>query len=264
MLAAATPPLPGFDPLRVAGFLRGGPVELVACRTQDLEVPAGAEVVLEGYLDPGEPWEPVGTIPSASGHYRTEGLAPRLHVSAVTQRANPQWLAEVVGGGVSAGESLGEFMAVLGLPLLQRLLPEVVDLALPASGLSGAVAFVSIRKQYPWQARRVIQQLTACSPHWPVKWVVVVDHDVDLRRPERVWQAVASQSHAPRDLHQITGPGSQLDHASPDPGLTAMVGIDATRKLPGEGHPRAWPEGVESDAGLVTRVNQRWAELGLE
>ena len=101
------------------------------------------------------------------------------------------------------------------------------------------------------------------SPHWAVKLIVVVDEGVALRDSESVWREVAANVHAPRDLVQQVGPGSQLDHASPEPGMTAMVGLDATRKLPGEGHARVWPEAVECDADVLERLEQRWPELGL-
>jgi 4-hydroxy-3-polyprenylbenzoate decarboxylase len=263
LLAASLPGLPGVEPLRVAGFLRGGSVDLVACRSQDLEVTANAEVVLEGFIDPGEAWEPVGTVASATGHYRTEGLAPIVHVTAVTQRANPVWLASIAGGANREERALAEVASRLGLPVVQRLLPEVVDFAVPPCGSPNNVAFVGIRKQYPYQARRVIQQLMGLSPHWAVKLIVVVDEGVALRDSESVWREVAANVHAPRDLVQQVGPGSQLDHASPEPGMTAMVGLDATRKLPGEGHARVWPDAVECDADVLERLEQRWPELGL-
>ncbi len=262
VFTAATPFPAGIDPCLAAGFFRGQPLELVKCRSIDLEVPTGAEVVFEGYIDPAEPWEPVGTQGVASGFYSLDALAPLFHVTAITQRANPVVPTNIVGRSSNEDAWIAKATERILLPLLSLMLPEVVDVGLPRCG-SKNVLFVSIRKQYPLQARKVMATLWGLAPSLFAKILVVVDEEVDVHVPEDVWFHVAANVHPGRDVQVHDGPSDVWDHSTPIAGMGRAIGFDATRKSAGEGHPRDWPGELLPSKAVQDLLDSRWSEYGL-
>ncbi|RPI82367.1 MAG: UbiD family decarboxylase, partial [Planctomycetaceae bacterium] len=260
----AAAPLPRqIDACLLAGFLRNAPVELVKCRTIDLEVPAGAEIVIEGYIDPTEPWETAGPFGDRNGHYNLGHQFPVLHVTAVTHRANPVYCATVVGPPPQEEFWLMKAAERMFLPVLQLLFPEVVDVNVPRAGAQSNLCFVSIRKRYPQQARKVLSGLWGLTALMFTKVVVVVDEHVNVQNADEVWFQVGANVHPGRDLVLCEGPGDLLDHASPICGAGHKLGLDATRKYPEENHPRPWPEELRMTKEVQSLVRNRWREYGL-
>jgi 4-hydroxy-3-polyprenylbenzoate decarboxylase len=259
---AATAPLPTeLDPLVFAGFLRRSPVDVVLGKVVDLEVPAGAEYVLEGYVDPAET-RPVGPLGERTGYYAPTADLPVFHLTGLTRRRSPLFLASVPG---RHGDDIWLAKAAerLTLPFVRLMQPEVVDLNAPAEGGFRNVLLVSIRKEYPGQAQKVIAGLFGMMPTLLARAIVVFDHDVDVRDLALcAWRASASVDWR-RDVLVLDGPIDRLDHASPRPGVGAKIGIDATRKLEDERHPREWPAEVESDPELRGLVDRKWGSYGI-
>lgn len=262
-LMASAPLLPGLDRGLFGGLLRGASLDLVRGRSVELDVPAGAEIIIEGYIDHAATPQMAPSIASDSGHYSLPEELPVIQVTAVTHRANP--VLPVVIASRPPNESSWMSLALdrLFLPLVQRLIPEVVDWHRPFSGGSRHMLFVSIRKDAPHQARRVLNALWGATAFGSSKLTVVVDADVNVQREADVWFAVGSHTHPGRDL--IFNPGSTQmdDHAAPVRGIGHAVGLDATRKFTDEGHPRAWPLPLQHSEELSTSVAERWSELGL-
>lgn len=261
---AATAPLPpGMDEMLLAGFLRQEPVELVRCRTVDLEVPAHAEIVLEGYVDPGED-RLEGPFGDHTGFYSPADMYPVFHVTCMTRRREPVYPATVVGRPPMEDAYLGEITERVFLPLIKMQLPEVVDMHLPVEGVFHNLAIVSIRKSYPGQARKVMHALWGMGQMMFTKVIAVVDADVDVRDLAGVRWRVLANMDPQRDLVVTAGPLDALDHAAPVPGYGGHLGIDATRKLPEEGHSRPWPEEITMSEEIIRLVDEKWPRLGLE
>ncbi|HEY3111720.1 MAG TPA: UbiD family decarboxylase [Chloroflexota bacterium] len=259
---AATAPLPTeLDPLLFAGFLRRAPVDVVRCRTIDLEVPAAAEYVLEGHVEPEQP-RPAGPFGERTGYYAPAAEAPTFRVSCVTRRRAPIYLDSLPG---RQGDELwlGKAAERLTLPFVRLMQPEVVDLNAPAEGSFRSVLLVSIRKQYPGQAQKVIAGLFGLMPTLLARAIVVVDHDVDVRDLAAcAWRTSANVDWR-RDVMVLDGPLDPLDHAAPGVGVGAKIGIDATRKLDDERHPREWPAEVEMSAEVRALVDRKWGSYGI-
>lgn len=262
LMAAAGLPFPT-DPCLLGGFLRGASLELVKCRTNDVEVPANAEIVIEGYIDPDGPLELSAPASCGTGHYVAPEELPVIQVTAVTHRANPVWPTMVYGRPPMEDYWLQLARERLLTPMLQLTAPEIVDCHAPAFGAGRNYLFVSIRKEDPWQARRVLNAVWSFAPTARTKTTVIVDADVNVLRPEDVWYAAGVHVNPERDLVFSDGPMDQDDHALAVRGLGRRQGIDATRKLPEEGAARAWPAPLKTSAEIAERVTQRWAEYGL-
>ncbi|MSR56127.1 MAG: menaquinone biosynthesis decarboxylase [Planctomycetaceae bacterium] len=260
---ARVPRPPGLDEYQLGGFLRGQCIDLVKCRSIDLEVPASAEIVIEGTIDPTEPWEAAGPFGDRTGFYNLARQFPRLHITAVTHRANPIYPATIFGKPPMEDYWLGKAAERIFLPMLKLLAPEVVDYNMPRAGAFHNLAFVSIKKQYPQQARKVMNAIWSAAPTLCTKIVVVVDEHVDVQNEEQVWFHVGANVHPGRDVVLSEGPTDILDHAAPTCGIGHKLGIDATRKFPEEGHPRPWPEETTMSREVKDFVTQRWAEYGL-
>lgn len=262
---AATCPLPpGIDECLFAGFLNGGAIELVACVSQpELEVPASAEIVVEGYIDPGELPVIEGPFGDHTGFYSLADLYPRLHVTAITHRREPVYPTTVVGKPPQEDFWLGKATERIFLPLLRTIIPDIVDYNLPMFGCFHNCAFVSIRKEYPWQARRVMSAIWGAGQMAFTKIIVVVDHTVDVQDEQAVLFHLCANVDPKRDVLFTEGPLDILDHATPACGVGGKMGIDATRKIPGEGRIRTWPEEIEMTREIRERVSRRWAEYGL-
>jgi 4-hydroxy-3-polyprenylbenzoate decarboxylase len=253
---AATAPVPGMiDEMLFAGFLRDEAVELVQCKTVDIQVPAHSEFVLEGYVDLDEV-RMEGPFGDHTGYYSLADLYPVLHVTALTHRRDPIY-------STTEDAYLGKATETLFLPLMQMTLPELVDMDLPKEGGFHNCALVSVRKRYPMHARKVMHALWGAGQMQFCKCIVVVDEGVDVHDYAQVAWRVFNNVDWKRDIVVAEGPLDALDHSSPNPHWGAKIGIDATRKGPDEGHPREWPPDVEMSQEVKARVTEMWPRLGL-
>jgi 4-hydroxy-3-polyprenylbenzoate decarboxylase len=260
---AATAPLPpGLDELTFAGFLRGEPVELAGCETVDLEVPADAEIVLEGYVQRGEERDE-GPCGDHTGYYSDVRPHPVFHLTAMRMRREAVYPATIVGRPPMEDCYLGKATERLFLPLLQLTLPELVDMELPLEGVFSRCAIVSIRKSHAGHAVSVMNALWGMKQTRLTKFIVVVDEDVDVHDAGEVAWRVFNNVSPDRDCLTLRGPQDALEHAGPASGYGARMGIDATRTWPEEGHLREWPDALAMDRDVVARVIARWPEFGL-
>jgi len=249
------------DEALFAGFLTGSPVTMTKAVTCDLEVPANAEFVIEGYVDPGER-RMEGDFGDHTGWYSLAEEFPVFHVTAVTSRRNPLYLSTIVGRPPMEDGWLGWATERLFLPLLQVPVPEVVDYHLPVAACFHNLVIVAIRKSYPGHARKVCQALWGTGQIMFSKIIVVVDEDVDVHDTTEVLWRVTGSIDPGRDVFFSEGPIDQLDHATNLACYGGKMGIDATRKLPGEkGFAREWPALVEMDPEVDRGVDERWASL---
>lgn len=262
MFSGILPLPPDLDEMLFAGFLRSKPVELVKCETVDLEVPANAEIVLEGYVKLGE-LRTEGPFGDHTGFYSLEDQFPVFHVTCITQRKNPIYATTIVGPPPMEDYYMGKTIERIFLPLMRLQLPEVVDMCMPAEGIFHNLMILSIRKSYPLQARKVMSAIWGLGQAMFTKCIVVVDHDVnvqDLR--EVVWKAL-NNIDPERDIQFVMGPIDQLDHSSRLPNYGSKMGIDATRKWPGEGFTRPWPDVIRMDEDVKKRVEGICKQLGI-
>jgi len=261
---AASSPLPAaIDEMLFAGFLRNQPVELVKCRTVDLEVPATAEIVLEGYVDPKN-IRIEGPFGDHTGFYSPAQEFPIFEVTCITHRWDPIYQSMVVGIPPMEDTYLGWATERIFLPLVKTLQPEIVDYHMPAFGVFHNWLVVSIDKSYPYQARKIMCALWGLGQMMLSKFIVVVDADVNVHNLDEVMFHLAANVDPRRDTMIVDGPLDILDHASPECGAGSKMGIDATRKLPSEGHGRAWPDLLRMPQEIVDRVEKRWRDYGLE
>jgi len=261
---AATAPLPyGVNELLLAGFLRGQPMPMVRAKTVPLEVPADAEIVIEGTVDPQER-AIEGPFGDHTGYYSPPAEYPVMNVTAITHRADAIYPTTVVGRFPKEDAYLAKTTERLFLPLIRTMVPEVVDLALPLFGVFHNWAFVSIRKREPGQARKVARALGGLGQMAYTKFLVLVDADVNVHDTEEVLWRVGAEADPRRDTLLTTGPADALDHAAPVGGPAGKCAIDATRKLPEEVDGAAWPQPIEPDPETCARVARRWKEYGLE
>ena len=262
---AATAPLPPVvDEYLFAGLLRGKPVKLVACKTVDLKVPADAEFVLEGYVDNTDV-RVEGPFGDHTGVYSLADRYPTFHVQCMTHRRNPIYPATVVGKPPMEDAWLGKATERIFLPLLQMVVPEIVDMNLPVEGGFQNLAIVSIRKAYPGQGKKVMNALWGLGHMMMLTRVlVIVDEDVDVQDPRTVAWFVLNNLDAQHDVVMMPGPVDDLDHGSYMPALGMKVGVDATRKTAAEGYTREWPPDMIMDETTRSRVDARWKEYGLD
>ncbi len=260
---SATAPLPEeFDEMLFAGFLRKRPVELVKCETNDLLVPAGAEIVIEGYVDPGER-RLEGPFGDHTGFYSLADQYPVFHVTCITHRKEPVYPATIVGPPPMEDCWIGKATERIFLPLIKMQLPEIVDMNLPVEGIFHNLAIVSIRKRYPGQARRVMEALWGLGQMMFTKVIVVLDEDADVQNlPEVLWKTL-NHIDPQRDVMFVKGPVDVLDHAAQHPLFGTKMGIDATKKWPQEGFTREWPDVIEMEDEVKKRVDAIWGELGI-
>ncbi|MGH7570181.1 MAG: menaquinone biosynthesis decarboxylase [Gemmatimonadales bacterium] len=262
--AASAPLPPSIDEFLFAGFLRGKPVRLVRAVTADLEVPAEAELVLEGYVDPREALVLEGPFGDHTGFYSLADYYPKMHVTAVTMRTDPIWPHTIVGRPPMEDYYLGHATERVFLPLLRLTLPEIVDLHMPAEGIFHNLVFVSIDKQYPGQAYKVMNGLWGQGLMSLAKVIVVLDKDVNVRDPQEAWWVALNHIDPERDVRFTKGPIDVLDHSSRGFTFGSKMGIDATRKWKEEGFTREWPDRIVMDAATKHRVDAMWKELGIE
>jgi 4-hydroxy-3-polyprenylbenzoate decarboxylase len=261
---AATAPLPdGVDELILSGFLRRRAVELIKCKTVDLEVPADADFVLEGYVDPAEAFIEEGPFGDHTGYYTPRDLYPAFHVTCMTRRERPIYPATVVGRPPMEDAYLGKATERLFLPLLKLTMPELVDYNLPVEGVFHNMAIVAIDKQYPFHGRKIMHALWGMGQLMFTKCVVVVDKDVNVHDVAEVAWRVLNNIDPKRDVMISDGPYDVLDHASCMVGYGGKMGVDATRKWKEEGYERVWPEVAVMSGDVIARVDRLWPELGL-
>ncbi len=259
---AATAPLPdGLDEILFAGFLRKKSVELVRCETVDLEVPADVDFVLEGYVQPGE-LRPEGPFGDHTGFYTPVDDYPVFHLTAITRRSQPVYPCTVVGIPPMEDFYMGDASVRIFLPVFRMNFPEIVDMALPAEGVFHNLVFVSIRKQYPWQAYKIMHGLWGMGQMMFSKYIVVVDADCDVHNTSEVLFRLCANTDPQRDSTFVKSPCDALDHAPSVPCIGSHMGFDATRKLPAEGYGRAWPDLVKMDSAVEARVAALRAALG--
>jgi 4-hydroxy-3-polyprenylbenzoate decarboxylase len=261
---AATAPLPdGIDEWMFAGFLRKSAVRSVSCKTVDLEVPADADFVLEGWVDPTEALVDEGPFGDHTGYYTPVEKFPRFHVTALTRRADAVYPTTIVGPPPMEDAWLGKATERLFLPLLRMLFPEIVDMNLPIEGAFHNLVLVSIKKQYPFHASRVAHGLWGSGQMSFSKVICVVDDDVDVQNLAEVAWRVLANLDPKRDLAFVEGPIDQLDHGASQALFGGKVCIDGTRKWPEEGYRREWPSVCRMSDEVSARVEATCEELGL-
>ena len=239
---AATAPLPdGLDEILFAGFLRKKSVELVKCKTIDVEVPADADFVLEGFVQPGE-MRPEGPFGDHTGFYTAVEDYPVFHLTAITHRKDAVYPTTIVGPPPMEDFYMGDATVRIFLPVFKMNFPEIVDMTLPPEGVFHNLVFVSIRKQYPYQAFKVMHGLWGMGQMMFSKYIVVVDEDCDVHNTSEVLFRLCANTDPERDSTIIRNPSDSLDHAPTEQNIGSHMGIDATRKLPGENYHRPWPE----------------------
>jgi len=253
---AATAPLPdGLDEFLLAGYLRKKSVELVKCETNDLEVPANADFVIEGYVDPTEPLRDEGPFGDHTGYYTLPEPYPVFHVTAITHRKDAVYPATIVGIPPMEDFYMGGASVKLFLPIFKMNFPEIVDIALPAEGVFHNLVVVSIKKTYPMQAYKIMHGLWGMGQMMFTKYIIVVDADVNVHNTSEVLFHLTANTDPQRDSIFTKGPSDVLDHATSEIAIGSKLGIDATKKLPGEGFKRPWPPLIRMSEEIRRKVD---------
>lgn len=261
---AATAPLPrDIDEMVFAGFLRKKSVEMVKCKTVDVEVPACSEIVLEGYVNIGETRRE-GPFGDHTGYYSLADDYPVFHITCITHRKNPIYSATIVGKPPMEDCFLAKATERIFLPLLQQTLPEIRDINFPLEGVFHDCVMVSIKKTYPQQAKKVMHAIWGMGQIMFTKMIIVVDEHVDVQKEKEVWWRVFNNIDAKHDIVMVEGPLDALDHSSPMAKWGTKIGIDATKTWPEEGHTREWPDEINMSDDIKKLVDAKWQELCLE
>jgi 4-hydroxy-3-polyprenylbenzoate decarboxylase len=262
MYSAILPLPPDLDEMMIAGFIRQKPVEMVKCETVDIEVPAQSEIVLEGYVDLGE-LRREGPFGDHTGFYSLEDDYPVFHITCITHRKDPIYATTIVGPPPMEDFYMGKAIERIFLPLMRLQLPEVRDIAMPAEGIFHNLILVAIRKSYPGHARKVMSAIWGLGQAMFSKVIVVVDEDVDVQNVSEVaWKAL-NNIDPERDIQFVMGPVDSLDHASRLVNYGSKMGVDATKKWPGEGFTRPWPDVIRMPEEVRRRVDELWKRAGL-
>ena len=262
MWTGSLPLPPDMDEIMVSGIIREQAVEMVKCVSVDLEVPAHAEIVLEGYVVPGE-LRAEGPFGDHTGYYSPAEDYPVFHVTAMTHRRDPIYPTTMVGRPPTEDYFMGKASERLMLPALQMTLPEVVDMNMPAEGIFHNLVVVSIRKEYPGHARKVMYGLWGLGLLMLAKTIIVVDHYVDVHNlSELAWRVTANIDPS-RDVVFVDGPVDDLDHASSSPRYGSKMGIDATAKGVMDGRTREWPPDILMSDEIKRLVDSKWSEYGI-
>lgn len=263
ILGAVTPVPDNVSEYQFAGLLRGAKTELVKCLGSDLQVPASAEIVLEGYIDPNET-ALEGPYGDHTGYYNEQSTFPVFTIERVSMRKDPIYHSTYTGKPPDEPAMLAVALNEVFVPLLQKQYPEITDFYLPPEGCSYRLATVSIRKQYPGHAKRVMFGIWSFLRQFMyTKFIIVVDDDVNIREWKEVIWAMTTRVDAARDTLIVENtPIDYLDFASPVAGLGSKMGLDATNKWPGETN-REWGRPIVMDEAVKQRVDSLWADLGL-
>ena len=262
---AATAPMPdNFDELLLAGFIRKKAVELVKCKTIDLEVPADCDFVIEGYVDPLAPLVKEGPFGDHTGYYSLADDYPLFHVTAITHRKEPIYPTIIVGPPIQEDGCLGKATERIFLPLIKATFPEIRDMHLPIETCFHNLIIVSIKKQYPGHAKKIMHSFWGTGQLMFSKCIIVVDEDVNVQDLKEVAWRVSNNIDARRDVIFAEGPVDALDHAAEQFAYGSKMGIDATRKWKEEGFQREWPEVVKMSPEVKKRVDELWNKLGIK
>jgi 4-hydroxy-3-polyprenylbenzoate decarboxylase len=261
---AATAPLPDdVDEIVFAGYLRQEPVEMVRCITVDLDVPAHSQIVLEGFVSPGER-RTEGPFGDHTGYYSPADSYPVFHLTCITHQRDPIYPATIVGRPPMEDCFMAKATERIFLPLIRKQLPEIVDINLPIEGVFHNLAFISIDKRYPGHAKKVMHAIWGLGQMMFTKIIVVFDREVDVQDLSTVLWRLGNNVDPRRDTAFADGPVDVLDHAAPLPLVGSKMGIDATRKWPEEGFTREWPGIIEMAPEVVQKIDEVWERLGLE
>jgi 4-hydroxy-3-polyprenylbenzoate decarboxylase len=260
--SAIVPAPPEVEEFMIAGFLRGKPVEVVKCETVDLEVPAHAEIVLEGYVELGE-LRSEGPFGDHTGFYTMTDEYPVFHLTCITHRKDPIYAATIVGKPPMEDAWMGKAVERIFLPAMKMTIPELVDIHLPVEAVFHNLMIVSIRKSYPGHARKVMHAIWSLGQAMFTKCIIVVDEDCDVQNMGEVVLRVSNNIDPERDIQFTLGPIDSLDHSSRLPNYGSKMGVDATRKWKAEGFDRPWPAMIEMDRATKEKVDAMWAKLGL-
>ena len=261
--SAIVPAPPEVEEYLIAGFLRQKPVELVKCETVDLEVPASAEIVLEGHVHLDE-LRTEGPFGDHTGFYSLADQYPVFDVSCITHRKNPIYATTIVGKPPMEDGWMGKAVERIFLPLMKLTIPEIVDINLPLEGVFHNLMMVSIKKSYPGQARKVMNAIWSLGQAMFTKCIIVVDEDVDVQDIGDVTLKVLNHIDPERDIQFTMGPVDSLDHAARLPNYGSKMGIDGTRKWSTEGFARPWPDEIVMDAKTKATVDAKWKALAKE
>jgi 4-hydroxy-3-polyprenylbenzoate decarboxylase len=262
MWCASAPLPPDIDEYLLAGYLRGAPVEFIDCVSQPLEVPANAEIVIEGYFNPNE-HHPEGPFGDHTGYYTPVEHFPIFHITTITHRTDPIYPTTIVGIPPMEDVYMGKATERLFLPLIRLFLPEIIDVHMPAEGVFHNLVLISMKKRFPGHARKVISGLWGLGLLSLAKAIVVMDDWVDVQDlSQAAWQALGNVDWS-KDVIHIDGPVDHLDHASYQHSFGGKIGIDATAKLPEEGYSREWPKVVQMDPAVKARIDEIWDDLGI-
>jgi 4-hydroxy-3-polyprenylbenzoate decarboxylase len=261
---SASAPLPeSIEEYLFSGFLRREPLELAKCKTVDLEVPAESEIVLEGYVDTEEDLKLEGPFGDHTGFYSLADYYPAFHVKAITTRRKPIYVSTVVGKPIMEDDWIGYATERIFLPLAKLVIPEIVDYHMPFEGIFHNLVFVSIDKQYPGHAFKVINGLWGLGQMMLAKVIVVVDKDVDVQNTSEAWWYALNNIDPQRDIIFTKGPTDVLDHSSQHFSFGSKMGIDGTRKWKEEGFTRPWPDKIEMSDEIKKLVDSKWRLYGL-
>jgi 4-hydroxy-3-polyprenylbenzoate decarboxylase len=261
--SAIVPAPPDVEEYLISGFLRQKPLELVKAETVDLEVPAHAEYILEGYVQLGE-LRTEGPFGDHTGFYTMQEDYPVFHITCITHRKDPIYAATIVGKPPMEDAWMGKAVERIFLPLMQLTLPEIVDVNLPPEGVFHNLMIVSIRKSYAGHARKVMNGIWAMGQAMFTKCIIVVDEDCDVQDVAEVTLRATNNIDPERDIQFTIGPVDSLDHASRLPNYGSKMGIDATRKWAAEGFTRPWPAMLTMDVDVKTKIDALWKKLAIE
>ena len=257
-----TAPLPsGIDELLFAGFLRKSNVEMMPAKTIDMLVPADADIVIEGYIEPNETCIE-GPFGDHTGFYSLADEYPLLHITAITHRKNPIYQTIIVGKPPMEDCYMGKATERIFMPLIKTQLPELVDMNLPLFGVFHNFALISIDKRYPYHAKKIMHSLWGLGQLMFSKIIIVVDKEVDVQNLEEVLFYVGSNVDPKRDVTIVEGPVDVLDHAAPPMGAGSKMGIDATTKWAEEGYQREWPQEIQMSDEVIALVDAKWKKYG--
>jgi len=262
MYSSTAPLPPDIDEMMFAGFLRRKPVELVRCKTIDMEVPAWSEFVLEGEIIPGE-FRTEGPFGDHTGFYSPADKYPVFHVKCITHRKDAIYPATIVGHPPMEDCYMAKATERIFLPMIQMVLPEITDINLPVEGVFHNCAVVSIKKTYPGQGKKVINALWGMGQMMNTKFIIVVENDTDIQNLREVAWKTFNNVDPGRDFLFSEGPLDALDHSASWPLFGGKLGIDATRKGPEEGMKRPWPEEIKMTEEIKKLVDRRWNEYGI-
>jgi 4-hydroxy-3-polyprenylbenzoate decarboxylase len=263
MYSASAPLPPNVDEFLFAGFLRRSPVQLAKCVTNDLEVPAEAEIVIEGFIDPAEALVTEGPFGDHTGFYSLADLYPRVNITAITHRRDAIYPATIVGRPPMEDYYLGHATERIFLPLIKLTIPEIVDYHMPSYGIFHNLVFVSIDKKYPGQAWKVANGMWGAGLMSLAKVLVIVDKWVNVQNADEAWWVVLNNIDPERDARFSMGPMDVLDHSSRAFTYGSKMVLDATKKFPEEGFTRDWPEVITMDVATKQKIDARWASLGI-